>query len=111
MLGSLRETARLQATQRRGNAAATSMKDRSSNTESSPFTKEQLEALQKILAQANLSQNSLIGTGSLVQKGNILNAFAIPKEKTGSLIVDSSGSDHMTEDASILQNFIPYFMS
>lgn len=74
--------------QRHGTAATTSTEDQCSKTESSPFTKEQLEALQKILIQDNLSQNSDIGTSSLAQKGNTLNAFAMPKEKSGLWIVD-----------------------
>lgn len=91
--------------QRRGTAAATSTKDQCSIPRATPSLRNNWRLSKNTLTQANLSQNSVIGTSSLAEKGHSLNDFATPKQKSGSWIVESSVSDHMTGDASILQNF------
>ncbi|RVW40091.1 Retrovirus-related Pol polyprotein from transposon RE1 [Vitis vinifera] len=62
--------------------------------EPSPFNKEQMEMLQKLLSQ--------VGSGSTT-------GIALTANRGGmkSWIVDTSASDHMTGDAAILQNYKP----
>nr|KYP53739.1 hypothetical protein KK1_024312 [Cajanus cajan] len=52
------------------------------NSNPSPFSKEQMEALQKILQQT-------IGTAMVAQKGNFLHALNTSKGKPKSWIIDS----------------------
>ena len=50
----------------------------------------------------------VIGTGSIAQKGNILDALAANLDKYQSWIVDSGASDHMTGDKIIFHQFSAY---
>lgn len=70
-------------------------------TETSPFSKEQMELLQKLIAGTN------IGTASVVQKGNVLNALNTSRGRTTSWIVDSGASDHMTGDITVFKKYFP----
>ncbi|RVW83269.1 Retrovirus-related Pol polyprotein from transposon RE1 [Vitis vinifera] len=62
--------------------------------ELSPFNKEQMEMLQKLLSQ--------VGSGSTTGI-----TFTANREGMKSWIVDTGASDHMTGDAAILQNYKP----
>ncbi|CAL5404270.1 unnamed protein product [Camellia sinensis] len=88
----------------RGNHVGTN--ERSPQPEASPFTKEQMEMLQKLLqSQSGSSSNHIIGSGTLAHKGNSLNAFTVGKKRKKPWIVDSGASDHMTGDATIFDTY------
>ena len=69
-----------------------------------------MEILQKMFHQSQQipgNSTSMIGTGSLAQKGNFLRALNVKRKKHSPWIVDSGASDHMTGDATILDNYSP----
>ena len=81
--------------------------------ETSPSTKEQLDALQKLFGQISIpSQVTLTTshqhTSMLACQGTIFSAFAtkIKKSKPWIYIVDFGASNHMTGDISIFLHFI-----
>lgn len=74
--------------------------DGPTSTESAPFSKEQIELLQKMFGQSLPTPTS---SATLAQSGNPLKALSVKQVKR-SWIVDSSVSDHMTTDASLLMN-------
>ncbi|RVW45092.1 Retrovirus-related Pol polyprotein from transposon TNT 1-94 [Vitis vinifera] len=74
----------------RGNHVATD--EQSPQPEASPFNKEQMEMLQKLLSpllsvqsQTDSSSNQVIGSGTLAHKGNFLSAFTAVRIADGSL--------------------------
>ncbi|KAL5810554.1 hypothetical protein ACOSQ4_027122 [Xanthoceras sorbifolium] len=67
----------------------------SSSSVAEPFSKEQLEVLQKLLTQGQHSQ-MVIGSGIVAKKSNFLTALAANQDTSYSWIVDSGASDHMT---------------
>ncbi|RVW80145.1 hypothetical protein CK203_054111 [Vitis vinifera] len=94
----------------RGNHVATD--EQSPQPEASPFNKEQMEMLQKLLSpllsvqsQTGSSSNQVIGSGTLAHKGNFLSAFTVGKKRKKPWIVDSRASDHMTGDATIFDTY------
>ncbi|RVW60823.1 Retrovirus-related Pol polyprotein from transposon TNT 1-94 [Vitis vinifera] len=94
----------------RGNHVATD--EQSPQPEASPFNKEQMEMLQKLLSpllsvqsQTGSSSNQVIGSGTLAHKGNFLSAFTTSKKRKKPWIVDSGASDHMTGDATIFDTY------
>ncbi|RVW57690.1 Retrovirus-related Pol polyprotein from transposon TNT 1-94 [Vitis vinifera] len=94
----------------RGNHVATD--EQSPQPEASPFNKEQMEMLQKLLSpllsvqsQTGSSSNQVIGSGTLAHKGNFLSAFTVGKKRKKPWIVDSGASDHMTGDATIFDTY------
>ncbi|RVW21347.1 Retrovirus-related Pol polyprotein from transposon TNT 1-94 [Vitis vinifera] len=94
----------------RGNHVATD--EQSPQPEASPFNKEQMEMLQKLLSpllsvqsQTGSSSNQVIGSGTLAHKGNFLSAFTAGKKRKKPWIVDSGASDHMTGDATIFDTY------
>ena len=96
----------------RGNHVA--VDEQSSQIEVSPFNKEQMEMLQKLLSplmsiqsQTGTSSNQVIGSGTLAHKGNSLSAFIVGKKRKKPWIVDSGASDHMTGDATIFYTYSP----
>ena len=61
--------------------------EQSPETEASPFNKEQMEMLQKLLSpllsvqsQTGSSSNQVISSGTLAHKGNSLSAFTVGKK-------------------------------
>ncbi|RVW47126.1 Retrovirus-related Pol polyprotein from transposon RE1 [Vitis vinifera] len=93
-----------------GNHVATD--EQSPQLEASPFNKEQMEMLQKLLSpllsvqsQTGSSSNQVIGFGTLAHKGNFLSAFTAGKKRKKPWIVDSGASDHMTGDATIFDTY------
>ncbi|RVW74752.1 Retrovirus-related Pol polyprotein from transposon TNT 1-94 [Vitis vinifera] len=94
----------------RGNHVATD--EQSPQPEASPFNKEQMEMLQKLLSpllsvqsQTGSSSNQVIGSRTLAHKGNFLSAFTAGKKRKKPWIVDSGASDHMTGDATIFDTY------
>ncbi|RVW96881.1 Retrovirus-related Pol polyprotein from transposon RE2 [Vitis vinifera] len=79
---------------RDGRAHAAANSESTSVPEPSPFNKEQMEMLQKLLSQ--------VGSGSTTGI-----AFTANRGGMKSWIVDTGASDHMTGDAAILQNYKP----
>ena len=70
--------------------------EQSPQTKASPFNKEQMEMLQKLLSpllsvqsQTSSSSNQVIGSRTLAHKGNSLSAFTIGKKRKKPWIVDS----------------------
>lgn len=78
-------------------------------TKTSPFSKEQLEILQKLFSQNSLSQSSMSASGSrsrlIAQKGKFLTALSVNKRYSSPWIINSEASDHMTGDATILNEY------
>ncbi|KAI5436488.1 hypothetical protein KIW84_022835 [Lathyrus oleraceus] len=70
------------------------------NSHSSPFNKEQMEALQKMLQQT-------IGTATVAQKGNLFHALNTSMGKQNSWIIDSGASDHMTGYLTVFDSYSP----
>ena len=96
----------------RGNYVA--VDEQSPQIEASPFNKEQMEMLQKLLSplmsiqsQTGTSSNQVISSGTLAHKGNSLSAFIVGKKRKKPWIVDSRASDHMTGDATIFYTYSP----
>ena len=75
-------------------------------TKQNLFSKEQMEFLQKLINPQHLN-TSVIRTGSLVHKGNFLNALKTTRETNWPWIVDSRASDHMTGDARVFNTYSP----
>ena len=66
--------------------------EQSPQTEASPFNKEQMEMLQKLLShllsvqsQTGSSSNQVIGSGTSAHKGNSLSAFTVGKKRKKTL--------------------------
>ncbi|RVW35800.1 hypothetical protein CK203_082476 [Vitis vinifera] len=76
-----------------GRAHVAANSESTSVPEPSPFNKEQMEMLQKLLSQ--------VGSGSTTV------AFTANRGGMKPWIVDTGASDHMTGDAAILQNYKP----
>ncbi|RVW17834.1 Retrovirus-related Pol polyprotein from transposon RE2 [Vitis vinifera] len=79
---------------RDGRAHVATNSESTSVPEPSPFNKEQMEMLQKLLSQ--------VGSGNTTGV-----AFTANRGGMKSWIVDTGASDHMTGDAAILQNYKP----
>ncbi|RVW35044.1 hypothetical protein CK203_079812 [Vitis vinifera] len=79
---------------RDGRAHVAANSESTSVPEPSPFNKEQMEMLQKLLSQ--------VGSGSTTGV-----AFTANRGGMRPWIVDTGASDHMTGDAAILQNYKP----
>ncbi|RVW34837.1 Retrovirus-related Pol polyprotein from transposon RE1 [Vitis vinifera] len=79
---------------RDGRAHVAANSENTSVPEPSPFNKEQMEMLQKLLSQ--------VGSGSTTGV-----AFTANRGGMRPWIVDTGASDHMTGDAAILQNYKP----
>ncbi|KAL5739459.1 hypothetical protein ACOSQ2_028639 [Xanthoceras sorbifolium] len=78
------------------------------SAKSNTFSKEHMDMLQRLFNMSPASPTtSVVGTGSLAQKGNFLQALNMKKEKSSSWIVDSGASDHMTRDISVFKTYRP----
>ena len=104
LIGSL-PTAR---TDSRANAATST----ETSVENSPFTREHIEALQKMFSQASGSNQTSSShaeqhTSLLAHQGTPSLVFCIQNNQPRPWIVDSGASDHMTGDSSILMDFQP----
>jgi len=84
-------------------------RDKNTNlsTETSRFTKEQLEILQKLLNQNPLSHSSMLVSGYelLAQKGKFSKALTISKRYSSLWIINSRASDHMIGDATLFNEY------
>ena len=59
--------------------------------------------------QGENSSNSIVGSGSLAQKGNFIAALKVKKENLSPWIIDLGAFDHMIGDTTIFQNYTPCF--
>ncbi|GAA0147742.1 hypothetical protein LIER_07368 [Lithospermum erythrorhizon] len=76
------------------------------NTETNPFTKEQILALQKILGQ--ISPTAEQHRSMLVHQGKSSFVHIAESSKLSSWIVDSGASEHMTGDVNVFYKFSPH---
>jgi len=77
------------------------------SSDPSPFSREQMEALQKLLQQTLLSTAKPTSTAKVAQKGNFSHALNTSKGKRKSWIVDSRASYHMTGNITVFNNYSP----
>jgi len=81
---------------------------KSQNTsKTNPFSKEQLEVLEKMLQQTLQSTFVPMGTGSLALKGNSSHTLSVLRENSKSWIVDSGTTNYMIGDLSLFNNYNP----
>lgn len=85
---------------------ATSNQEQSGSSESSPFTKDQLEHLYKLFQSSSV--NSSTPSCSLAQKGDYLSAALVCHHSNPcSWIIDSGATDHMTGSPSLFSAYKP----
>ena len=77
--------------------------------ETSLFSKEQIELLQKLIYQQSSSPSPPTSIGLVAQKGNFSVAMSTQMEKKSPWIVDSGASDHMTGNATLFHTYSPKF--
>lgn len=75
----------------------------------SPFSKNQLNMLHKLISQAYSSSSALtvIGTGGVAQRGNISLALRAAQHSLNPYILDSGAFDHMTGDKQLFTSYSP----
>ncbi|PON70009.1 LOW QUALITY PROTEIN: hypothetical protein PanWU01x14_084730 [Parasponia andersonii] len=94
----------------RSNIAAVEEVDDKSQVQfdTAAFSKEQLDILQRMFGQLQPSATtSLVGTGTIAQKGNFLRALNAKCEQNSMWIVDSGAFDHMTGDETLFHSYSP----
>ena len=92
----------------RGNIASTSMHEIDiAESETSVFSRKQMELLQKLFQQTIKTDGTNSSTASMAQKGNTRNAMSVCKGGTTSWIVDSGASDHMTGNIATFSKYFP----
>ena len=64
-----------------------------------------LSPLLSTQSQTGSSSNHVIGSGTLVHKGNVLSAFTVGKKYKKPWIMDSGASNHMTGDTIIFDTY------
>ncbi|XP_052287256.1 uncharacterized protein LOC102623150 [Citrus sinensis] len=90
----------------RANAASSTEEKTSSET--SGFSKEQMEILQKMICNSlSQSTSQLQATSMKAQRSSFPVALNTISDQGESWIVDSGASDHMTGDATLLHNYCP----
>lgn len=90
----------------RANAASSTEEKTSSET--SGFSKEQMEILQKMICHSlSQSTSQLQATSMKAQRSSFPVALNTSSDQGESWIVDSGASDHMTGDATLLHNYCP----
>ena len=91
----------------RGYTAAAEEDTSGTSSNPGPFSKEQLEALQKMFQQTLQSTGTTIGTASVAQKGIFFHALNVRQENHTTWIVDSGASDHMIGNLMVFHEYTP----
>ncbi|XP_025980910.1 uncharacterized protein [Glycine max] len=91
----------------RGNTTYNTSQEGEVSSDPSPFSREQIESLQKLLQQTLLSTRKPTSTTKVAQKGNFSHTLNTSKGKRRSWIIDSRASDHMTGDITVFDNYSP----
>ena len=89
---------------REGQGLAASLgekKEQQTSDNSTFFSKEQVEILQKLITQATFSQSTPTGVASVAHRGRFSIALNSQKEKNNHWRIDSGASDHMTGNADL----------
>ena len=94
---------------REGRGYTATAEEDTSGTSSTPgpFSKEQLEALQKMFQQTLQSTGTTIGTASVAHKGIFSHALIVRQENHTTWIVDSGASDHITGNLMVFHEYTP----
>ncbi|RVX10421.1 Retrovirus-related Pol polyprotein from transposon TNT 1-94 [Vitis vinifera] len=94
---------------REGRGYTATAEEDTSGTSSNPgpFSKEQLEALQKMFQHTLQSTGTTIGTASVAQKGIFSHALNVRQENHTTWIMDSGASDHMTGNLMVFHEYTP----
>ncbi|RVW75579.1 Retrovirus-related Pol polyprotein from transposon RE1 [Vitis vinifera] len=94
---------------REGRGYTATAEEDTSGTSSNPgpFSKEQLEALQKMFQQTLQSTGTTIGTASVAHKGIFSHALNVRQENHTTWIVDSGASDHITGNLMVFHEYTP----
>lgn len=72
-----------------------------------PFTKEQMEALQRLFGQPSAPNTSLVGSGNVALQGEFPLTLMSRHDLDNAWIIDSGASDHMTGNFSLFNSYSP----
>jgi len=67
-----------------------------------------MELLKKMFGQSQTTQPSMVASGFIAHKGNLLSPFNVKSELSNVWIVDLGALHHMTRDITLLTKFDQY---